>query len=457
MDLGVFGIGLSLVLLMYLAYRGISVIILAPVLACFAAVMSGEYPAIVAYTEIFMKGISSFVMKYFPVFLTGAIFGKLMGVSGASKTISHFFAEKLGKERAILAVVLATALLVYGGVSLFVVVFAIYPIGSSLYREADIPKRLLPASIALGAFTFAMTALPGTPQYINTMPIKYFNTNIYAAPIIGLVGSAIMLSLGIYWLNYRAKSLKAAGEGYGEHKENFDEHQEKLPSFTISMIPILVIFVLNYYFTNFYFKSFGSRYTNAMDSLGSNGINGIWPVIISLLAAIIVCMILFRGYIKDLKKEMADGAVGSLLPIMNTGSEVGYGAVIKALGSFMLIKEGILSVPGSPLVKVAVSTTAMAGMVGSSSGGTAIALGALGETFANLASVTGVSPQAMHRISIMAAGGLDTFPHSGAVITLLAVCGLTHKESYKDVAVCTMAIPLVATAVGIVLGSFGIV
>lgn len=223
------------------------------------------------------------------------------------------------------------------------------------------------------------------------------------------------------------------------------------------MIPILVIFILNYYFTNFYFKDFGSKYVNAMDRLGANGINGIWPVIISLVAAIIVCAILFREYIKDLKKEMADGALGSLLPIMNTGSEVGYGAVIKALGSFMLIKEGILSVPGSPLVKVAVSTTAMAGMVGSSSGGTAIALGALGETFANLASVTGISPQVMHRISIMAAGGLDTFPHSGAVITLLAVCGLTHKESYKDVAVCTMAIPLFATAVGIILANFGVV
>lgn len=206
MGIGILGIVLSLILLMFFAYRGVSVIILAPLLACLAAVLSGDFPAIVAYTEVFMKGVGGFVIKYFPIFLTGAIFGKLMGVSGASKTISHFFVDKLGKERAILAVVMATALLVYGGVSLFVVVFAIYPIGASLYREAGIPKRLLPATIAFGAFTFAMTALPGTPQYINTMPIQYFNTNIYAAPVLGIVGSLVMGTLGIAWLNGRAKN-----------------------------------------------------------------------------------------------------------------------------------------------------------------------------------------------------------------------------------------------------------
>ena len=456
MGIGIIGIILSLVLLMFFAYRGVSVIILAPLLACLAAVLSGDFPAIVAYTEIFMKGVGGFVISYFPIFLTGAIFGKLMGVSGASKTISHFFVDKLGKERAILAVVLATALLVYGGVSLFVVVFAIYPIGASLYREADIPKRLLPASIAFGAFTFAMTSLPGTPQYINTMPIKYFNTNIYAAPVLGIAGSLVMGVLGIMWLNGRAKRLMIAGEGYGDHVENFVNNGENLPGFGLSITPIFAIFALNYYFTNIYFKSYGGRYSGAMEKLGTPGINGIWPVIISLGAAIILCMILFRSYINDMKKEMAEGALGSLLPIMNTGSEVGYGAVIKSLAAFLIIKDGILSIPGTPLIKVAVSTTTLAGMVGSSSGGTAIALGALGETFMKLAESAGVNPEAMHRIAIMAAGGLDTFPHCGAVITLLAVCGLTHRESYKDIAVCTMIIPLIATTVCIILATMGI-
>ena len=456
MDLGMIGIIISLVLLMFLAYKGISVIILAPILACFATLMSGDFPMVVAYTEIFMSGVGSFVVKYFPVFLTGAIFGKLMGVSGASKRISHFFADKLGKDRAILAVVLATALLVYGGVSLFVVVFAIYPIGSALFKEAGIPKRLLPGAIALGAFTFAMTALPGTPQYINTMPMKYFHTNIYAAPIIGLVSSLIMGVLGVTWLNFRAKKLVSLGEGYGDHIEEKVEEKE-LPNLFISLAPIILIFVLNYYFTNYYFVNSSAKYLVGMEKLGKTSINNIWPVIISLLSAIVLSLILLKKHLTNVKKDLSDGALSSLLPIMNTASEVGYGAVIKSLAGFALIKHGILSVPGSPLVKVAVSTTTLAGMVGSSSGGTAIALGALGDTFMTMATTAGINPEVMHRVAIMAAGGLDTFPHSGAVITLLAVTGLTHKESYKDIAVCTMAIPLIATVVAIILASFGIV
>lgn len=456
MNLGMIGIIVSLVLLMFLAYRGISVIILAPILACLATYMSGDFPMVLAYTEIFMKGAGGFVIKYFPVFLTGAIFGKLMGVSGASRRISHFFAEKLGEERAILAVVLATALLVYGGVSLFVVVFAIYPIGSALFKEAEIPKRLLPGSIALGAFTFAMTSLPGTPQYINTMPMKYFHTNIYAAPVIGIVCSIIMGVLGVSWLNYRAKTLMDSGEGYGNHIEEKLEEKE-LPNLFVSIAPIILIFILNYYFTNYFFVNNGVEYLSSMKKLGEKGINNIWPVIISLVSAIILSLLLLRKHLTDVKKDLSDGALSSLLPIMNTASEVGYGAVIKSLAGFALIKHGILSVSGSPLVKVAVSTTTLAGMVGSSSGGTAIALGALGDTFMNMATAVGINPQVMHRISIMAAGGLDTFPHSGAVITLLAVTGLTHKESYKDIAMCTMLIPLISTAVAITLASFGIV
>jgi len=444
---------------MVLAYRGVSVIVLAPLTAMLATIFTGDFPAIVAYTEIFMKAMAGFIALYFPVFLVGAIFGHIMGVSGASTAIANYIAAKFGNDRAILAVVCATALLVYGGVSLFVVVFAIYPIGVSIYKKADVPKRLLPASIALGAFTFTMTALPGSPQYINTMPIPYFGTTIYAAPILGIISSVVMMTLGIFWLTRRARKLNLAGEGYGLHdadKEIQNSDDKKLPGFALSTVPILLIFVLNFALTNWYFIEFADNYIPAMEALGKNQINGIWPVVISLAVAILVSFVLFRQYIPNPKKQLENGALGSLLPIMNTASEVGYGGVIKALAAFSVLQAGIVSMDISPIIKVAISTTLLAGVVGSSSGGTALALEALGDSFKTMALEHGISLEAFHRIAIMAAGGLDTLPHSGAVITLLAVTGLTHRQSYKDIAMCTIAIPLFAVAVAIALAMSGI-
>lgn len=459
MTLSILGIFTSLIILMVLAYRGVSVIVLAPLTAMLATIFTGDFPAIVAYTEIFMKAMAGFIALYFPVFLVGAIFGHIMGVSGASTAIANYISAKFGNDRAILAVVCATALLVYGGVSLFVVVFAIYPIGVSIYKKADVPKRLLPASIALGAFTFTMTALPGSPQYINTMPIPYFGTTIYAAPILGVISSVVMMTLGIFWLTRRARKLNLAGEGYGLHdadKEIQNSDDKKLPGFALSTVPILLIFVLNFALTNWYFIEFADNYIPAMEALGKNQINGIWPVVISLAVAILVSFTLFRQYIPHPKKQLENGALGSLLPIMNTASEVGYGGVIKALAAFSVLQAGIVSMDISPIIKVAISTTLLAGVVGSSSGGTALALEALGGSFKTMALEHGISLEAFHRIAIMAAGGLDTLPHSGAVITLLAVTGLTHRQSYKDIAMCTIAIPLFAVAVAIALAMSGI-
>jgi len=438
---------------MFLAYRGITVLVLAPLLAMMAAVLTGEIPALSAWTSFFMPAAASYLQKYFPVFLTGAIFGKLMGASGAARAIAHFIADKAGKKRAIAAVITATGLLVYGGVSLFVVVFAVYPIGAMLFREGDIPKRLLPAAIATGAFTFAMTALPGTPQYINTMPIPYFGTDIYAAPILGLVGALVMFLGSITWLNFRANKMKATGMGYGDHPNENLNLEGDIPSFGLSIIPVVVVFIINFFLTNFYFKmpSVVAKY----EAFG--GVNGIWSVVIALSVAIVLCLVMFKKYISNPNKDVFDGAVGSLLPIFNTASEVGYGGVIKSLSVFGVVKAAIVSIPGPPLVSIALSTTVLAGIVGSASGGTALALEALGTDFLQMAVANGISPAVLHRIMIMAAGGLDSLPHCGAVITLLAVTGLDHKRSYPDLAMCTMGIPLIATIVTIILALFGIV
>lgn len=439
--LGVLAIILSLLALMYFAYRGVSVLILAPVLAVLAALLSGEIPPLHALSNVFMPAASGYINSYYPVFLAGAVFGKLMGVTGAATSIAKFIADKLGRKFAIYAIVSATALLTYGGVSLFVVVFAMYPIGAMILKDAGIPKRLLPAMIALGAFTFTMTALPGSPQYINTMPTVYFGTDIYAGPVLGIIGSLIMFFGGVWYLKKRAKTAMDAGEGYGNHEnEGLHDFTGELPNFWLAISPVALVFVLNFILTKYYFTQPGviEKY-KALNS----AVNGTWPVVIGLAVSIVFILLSMRKYLKEINKVMFDGAVGSLLPIFNTGSEVGYGGVIKSLAAFTTVKMAIVALAIPSIFKVAVSTTLLAGIVGSSSGGTAIALEVLGKDFLAM----GINPQALHRIMLMAAGCLDTLPHCGAVITLFSVCKLDHKQSYWDVAVQTLIIPTIATAV----------
>lgn len=439
--LGVLSIILTLLALMYFAYRGVTVLILAPILAMLAALLSGEIPALHALSSIFMPAAASYISKYFPVFLAGAVFGKLMGVTGAATAIAHFISDKFGKKRAITAIVVATAFLTYGGVSLFVVVFAMYPIGAMLLKEANIPKRLLPAAIALGAFTFTMTALPGSPQYINTMPTVYFDTDIYVAPVLGILGGSIMFFGGVWFLNKRAAKAASAGEGYGDHQnEGLQELGGEIPKFALAISPILLVFVLNLLLTRVYFKmpSVMARY----EAIGAS-VNGTWPVVIGLSVSVVFILITMRKYLVNTNKVVFDGAVGALLPIFNTASEVGYGGVIKSLAAFTTVKLGIVALAIPSIFKVAISTTLLAGIVGSSSGGTAIALEVLSQDFLNM----GIHPEALHRIMIMAAGGLDSLPHCGAVITLLSVTKLNHKESYFDIAAMTVAAPIIAVTI----------
>ncbi|MCY6484423.1 GntP family permease [Clostridium aestuarii] len=457
---GVIGVIVSLVLLMYLAYRGISVLVLAPVLAMFAALMSGGVSAHVmaTYTEIFMKAFAGYAKSYFPIFLLGAIFGKLMDDSGAAKAIAHAIANKLGKDKAIMAVVLSCAVLTYGGVSLFVVAFAVFPIAVSLFKEADIPKRLIPGSIGLGAFSFTMTALPGTPQIQNAIPMPYFGTDAYAAPVLGIIAGILMCGGGLLWLTHRAKSAKAKGEGYGDHPDEVvnEIDASKLPSFWTSLIPIIVVLVLNYVLGRVYFPGTDGTYLADYGTKLSK-VTGIWSLIISLVVAIILTIVLNFNRLKDTKKTVNQGAIGSLLAITNTCSEVGYGNVIKSLAAFAIIKGAILGVSSNPLISEAISVNVLAGVTGSASGGMSIALEALGAQYMDMAKAAGINPQVLHRIAALSCGGFDTLPHNGAVITLLGICGLTHKESYKDIGMCSLVIPVCTLVVIVMLATFGVV
>ena len=463
--IGILGIILSLGLLMYLAFKGFSVVAVAPLLALLAVVIGtlsmGEDPHLMAhYTEVFMVSLGKYVRNYFPIFLLGAIFGKMLEDSGSADAISGFITSKLGSHMAILSVVLSCSLLTYGGVSLFVVAFAIYPIGAKLFKEVEIPKRILPGAIALGAFTYTMTAIPGSPQIQNAIPMKYFGTDAFAAPVLGIIATVIMFGLGMAWLSFRAKAAKQKGEGYGKHNEHFKTGEEKkdLPPFIIALAPILAVLVINYVLSRIVYPSIDGSYLEAEPYATTlKAVTGNWSLIIALFVGIIITVVLNFKRFDDVVKTMTVGTNGSFLAIFNTASETGYGNVIAGLSAFAIISSGIVSISSNPLVGTAVSSSVLAGVTGSASGGLSIALETMGKQFLEIAVSRGINPQVLHRVASIACGGMDTLPHNGAVITLLGITGMTHKDSYADIGMCTVIIPLIAVTVIIICASFGIV
>ena len=466
----VIGIVISLFLLMWVAYRGYNVIFFAPFLGLFAAVTAG-FPIFPTYTEIFMPALANYAKTYFPVFILGAVFGKIMEESGAAQAIAHWIMKSLGAKMAIPAVVLSAAVLTYGGVSLFVVAFAVYPFAAAVFKEGDIPKRLLPGSIALGSFTATMTAFPGTPQIQNLIPVKYFQTDAFAAPVIGVLGGIMMFGFGLLWLEYRKKTMLARGENYGSMHNFINEpdatklanENGQLNPF-LAMIPLLSVLILNKVFTNM-MSAWDQTAIQAIPALKTTSVassHPIWALVAALVIGIVLTLIIGWKQIKteaNAIKAINAGAIGSLLAIMNTASETGYGNIIKSLPGFKVVADFMLSIdPGTPLVSEAIAVNVLAGITGSASGGMSIALEAMGKTYLDWGNRVGVDPQLLHRIAAMSSGGMDSLPHNGAVITLLAITGLTHKSSYPDIGMCSVVIPFVVTFICIFLNvMFGII
>ena len=465
---------LALGLLMYLAFRGVTLLVLAPGMALLAALLTGGLPLLAAYTQIFMTNTGDFIIAFFPLFMLGAIFGKLMDDSGSAQSIAQSVIAWLGPERAIVSVVLCCGVLTYGGVSLFVVAFAIFPVAAALFRDADIPKRLIPGTLGLGAFTFTMSALPGTPAIQNAIPMPFFGTTAFAAPGLGIITGVIMFVLGTAWLSRRAARARASGEGYGTHADSLPEPDivmrehtqsggfdiselpsgregiEKIPSFALALAPVIIVILVNFGFVQFIVPMLDTSYL-AEPRFGATtvqSVRGVWAIIVALSLAIVFLIAFNRTRIESLRTSLDRGADASVLPIFNTASLVGFGAVIAALPAFDTIREGILSIgAGNPLISLAVAVNVLAAMTGSASGGMSIALDALGSTYVQLAEATGVSLEAMHRVTAVASGALDALPHNGAVITILSICKLGHSEAYLDIFVVAVVVPMISLVV----------
>jgi H+/gluconate symporter-like permease len=479
--MGLIGILIALGLLIWLAYRGWSVLLLAPAAALVAAAFARE-PLLAHWTQTFMGSATRFLAQFFPLFLLGALFGKLMEDSGSVGAIARFMSERLGPRRAMLAVVLAGALVTYGGVSLFVAFFVLAPMAQALFRAADIPRRLMPAAIALGTSTFTMSALPGTPSIQNAIPMPFFGTTPFAAPGLGILASVIMLGFGLWWLDRAEAAAHRAGEGFGGSADaapdaaaedqvvrerattarEFDPAEvrrghlsDTSPSIIVAVLPLAVVVSVNLLMSIFLLPRFDVSFL-AEERWGAtslSAVGGVWSVAVALAAAILTLVLLNRRRLPALRESMDAGANASVLPAFSVASLVGFGAVVAALPAFALVRDWVLSIGGGPLVSLAAATNVLSALTGSASGGLTIALDALSGTYMRLAAELGIDPALLHRVAVIGSGTLDSLPHNGAVVTLLAVCGSSHRESYFNIFMVAIVGALLALAAVIVLGT----
>ncbi len=484
--MGLLGILVGLAILVWLAFRGWSVLLLAPAAALVAAAF-GREPLLASWTQIFMASAARFLAQFFPLFLLGAVFGKLMDDSGSVATVAAFMTNKFGERRIMLAVVLAGAVVTYGGVSLFVAFFVLVPMAQTLFRAAAIPRRLLPAALVLGTSTFTMSALPGTPSIQNAIPMPFFGTTPFAAPGLGIIAAIIMLAFGLWWLGRAESAARRAGAGYGvETRASVDaavddelirerattarefdpaevrhgRHGAADPPVLVAALPLVVVIAVNLAMSLVVLPQIDSSYLGEERWGGTSisAVAGVWSVVVALAAAIATVALLNRTRLPQLRHSMDAGANASVLPAVSVASLVGFGAVIAALPAFTTVRDWVLAIEGGPLVSLAVATNILAALTGSASGGLTIALDALGHNYMTIAAQAGINPALMHRVAVIGAGTLDILPHNGAVVTLLALCGASHRRSYFDivmVGIVGAVLALIAViGLGTVLGSF---
>lgn len=428
----------GLALLIFLTMRGMNLLVAGPLSALFVAVLNGMplFPQLVAEGEAnlvgnYMSGFSSFVTAWYLMFLLGAIFGKVMEDSGAADSVSRLIVEKLGMKYAILAIVAACAVLTYGGVSLFVVAFSVYPMALSLFKQANLPRRFIPAALAFGSVTFTMTSA-GSPEIQNWIPIDYLNTSPYAGWEVSLIVAIFMMIFGYWWLKRMISKAVEKGEHFDERDGDPVNEERELPNPLMGVLPLIVVLAISFIFH---------------DSLKQSAL------IIALLGGVIATYALNRKYFKNFWSAVSEGTLGALIAIGNTAAVVGFGGVAKAVPAFGVAVDFMTSIPGSPLIGGAIAVSVIAGMTGSASGGQAIALPLLAPHYMDM----GVNPEALHRVVAISSGALDSLPHNGYVVTTVrAICGESHMDAYNPVGAVTVIVPALGVILAIILFSLGV-
>ena len=442
--IGLFG---GLALLIWMTVRGVNILIAGPVAAAIVAATSGLawLPPLAAegapdFASAYMDGFVGFFKSWFFMFLLGAIFGEIMGASGAAASVARWVIEKIGIKHAVLAVVVACAVLTYGGVSVFIVSFSVYSLAVHLFREADLPRRFIPGALAFGSVTFTMTSA-GSPEIQNLIPMEFLGTNAYAGWQVSLVVAIFMAGTGIVWLNWMVRRAVAKGEHFAGRESDDAPEFGNLPAPLLCLLPLIAVLAVFLIFQ--YPQSFG-----ALSAILPKESLDQWALIAALSAGTAAALAVGYRKLPAMPEAFSRGATSAVVAITNTCAVVGFGAVAKLSPAFQEALVMVQSLPGSPLIGAAVAVTVIAGLTGSASGGQTIALPLIAPHYLD----AGASPDQLHRVVAISSGALDSLPHNGYVVTTIrAVCGETHKDAYAAVGALTVIIPAVGTVLAIVL------
>ncbi|WP_339878418.1 MULTISPECIES: GntP family permease [Pseudidiomarina] len=424
--LSMIGLVGGLVLLIILTLRGMNLFISAPLCAVLVALCSNVplFQGELNFVSAYMDGFASFVAAWFFMFLLGSIFGKFMEDTGAADSVAKWIITKLGRKRAMLAVVLACAILTYGGVSVFVVAFSVYPMALALFKDANLPRRFIPAALAFGSVTFTMTSA-GSPEIQNWIPIQYLGTSPYAAWEVSLFVAVLMALFGYWWLSKLIGRAVANGESFEVRADDPKNIERKLPSPISGLVPLVVVLSLSFLFH---------------EELKQNAL------IIALSGGVLSLAIINHKYFQNISQALTEASTGALVAIGNTAAVVGFGSIAKVTPAFEQAVAVMTNLPGNELVGAAVAVSVIAGLTGSASGGQAIALPVLGPHYIDV----GVNPDQLHRIVAISSGALDSLPHNGYVVTTIrGICKETHQAAYWPVAAVTVVVPFVGLAVAI--------
>jgi H+/gluconate symporter-like permease len=429
--LSLIGLVGGLLLLIVLTIRGMNLFIAAPSCALLVALTSG-IPIFIGdlnFVHAYMQGFSGFIASWFFMFLLGSLFGKFMEDTGAADAVARWIISKLGRQQAVVAVVLACAILTYGGVSVFIVAFSVYPMALSLFKDANLPRRFIPAALAFGSVTFTMTSA-GSPEIQNWIPIKYLGTSPFAAWEVSLVVAIFMATFGFWWIRRMINKALANGEKF-EHREHDPKIPERdYPHPITGIIPLLVVLILSF---------------SLHESLQQ------LALIVALGGGVLTLMLINFRHFHNMQNAITAGTTGALIAIGNTSAVVGFGSIAKATTAFQSAVEVMSNIPGNELIGAAIAISVIAGLTGSASGGQVIALPLLAPGYLD----QGVDPEELHRVVSISSGALDSLPHNGYVVTTIrAICNETHQQAYWAVGALTVVVPLCGLALAITLFSW---
>ncbi|KAB2331540.1 GntP family permease [Cytobacillus depressus] len=407
------GILLAIAVIIYVAMKGINILIVAPI-ASIIVILTNQmdfFSSIIGTENSYMTGLAGFIINFFAVFMLGSILAKYIDASGAAQSIAQKILEKTGTDKPfpiLVALFIITAVLTYGGLSLFVVVFVLVPLAKPLFKQLNIAWNLITIPIMLGLGTFTMTMLPAAPSIQNVVPTAYLGTTLTAAPLLGIIGSVVAIAFGLWYMKSTLNKSIARGETFADFEvsDTNVEGKKEIPTFFISILPIVLLIVI---------IIIGS-------ALKIPNI-----ILIALTVSIIVSALFFNKYIPNQKVVINEGASGSIMPVFLTASTVAFGVVITLAPGFKYISDFILGIPGNPLISLSIASATFGAITGSASGALGIVMGAFSQDYLAM----GINPEVIHRVATVSSAVFTVMPHTGVVLTFFALTGLNHKNGFK--------------------------